>query len=152
MSQLLRISGDGAWLSVEVLGYENRLAECESDANWLSCIVELSIGPFEGKLSAALSTHDFTDFMEQLQKVNALAVSTAAFVCDEDSLRITVEASTLGSVQVSGHVQQISSSNASLSFSFGSDLTYIAQAVEQLRAVTAAYPVVSPSSARGSSG
>jgi hypothetical protein len=152
MSQLLKISGDGAWLSVEVLGYENRLAECESDANWLSSIVELSIGPFEGKLSAALSTHDFADFMEQLQKVNALAVPTAVFACDEDSLRIAVETSSLGSVRVSGHVKQISSFNASLSFSFDSDLTYIAQAVEQLRAVTEAYPVVSPSSVHGSSG
>ena len=152
MSQLFKISGDGAWLSVEVFGYENRLAEYESDANWLSCIVALTIGPFEGRLSAALSTHDFADFMEQLQKVNTLAVPTALFECDEDSLRIAVEASSLGAVQVSGHVKQLGLPRASLSFSFGSDLTYIAQAVEQLRSVTAAFPAVSPSSAHGSSG
>lgn len=145
MSQLLKISGEGAWLSVEVLGYENRLAECESDANWLSCIVELTVGPFEGRAQAALSTHDFADFLEQLEKVNELAAPKAIFSCDEEMLRITVEVSTLGSAQISGLVSQVSSTRASLSFSFSSDLTYVTQAVEQLRAVVGAFPVISPS-------
>lgn len=141
MSEKIEIIGEGVCIALEVLGYENPLAQDVSDANWLDCRVSITIGDaFQGQFAASFTTSDFVRFREELSTALTELNGTATFVTDEDALRVGVELSKTGRAAVEG-IAQTFSPDASLSFSFETDQTFLNQTLQQLNAVVDHFPI-----------
>jgi hypothetical protein len=136
-----RITGSDGSIRIEVLGYENPIAENDSDANWLRSRIRVAVGSFSGETDAALTTQDFAYFERQLAEVLRTLQGKATFQTDEDSLRFEVWMGSLGTATVSGAVKATSGSQASLRFSFETDQSYLAQTELELVEVTKEFPI-----------
>lgn len=140
MSVHVEIVGQAARLRIEVLGYENPSPQTPSDANWLSCRIEVVVGGFEGRVGASLTAQDFVVFHQALRSsVDALRKG-AVFETDEDALRLNVEMRATGTAVITGILHDWGRAT-SLSFSFESDQTYLRQTVGMLGKVIRQYPV-----------
>src|SRR5256885_1941379 len=91
MSIKIEIAGQSARVKIEVLGYENPSAQNRSDANWLTCHVEVRVRSFSGQLDAAFTTQDFAAFAKCLCSAVKELNGTATFETDENALRLDVE-------------------------------------------------------------
>ena len=135
------IEGTGGSILIEVLGYENAATSNESDANWLRCRIKIATGPFSGEIDAALTTQDFAYFERELTEVLRTLKGKATFQTDEDGLRFEVEMGSRGVAMVSGAAKAKGGSRASLSFSFETDQSFLAQTKRALAEVVEHFPV-----------
>jgi hypothetical protein len=108
---------------IEVLGYENPSAQHTSDANWLTCRVEIHVRSFSGEVDAAFTTQDFVEFARSLRFAVADVKGTAVFETDENALQLRVEFGHTGTARVSGTLREADRPQTSLTFSFESDQT-----------------------------
>ena len=142
MSLKIEIGGQGGHLMVEVLGYENPFAQDTSDANWLNCQVLIRIGEhFRADFPASFATSDFVRFREELTTVLTKVDGTASFLTDEDALSFSIEMSRTGGAVVGGVAQNYGQPQASLSFSFETDQTFLTQTLHHLVTVVTHFPV-----------
>lgn len=141
MSVAIEIAGHGAYVRIDVLGYENPDAQGTSDANWLTCRVEVSVNGFEGRADAAFATHDFADFGRSLRAAVTAVNGEARFETDEDALRLSVEFRRTGTASITGTLRDPDRSNNTLTFSFESDQAYLRYTVDALAQVNVAFPV-----------
>ena len=141
MSVTVEIAGDAALVKIEVFGYERPSATHLTDANWLSCQVEVNVIGFEGHLVAAFTTLDFAEFRTTLRSGVADLKGQALFETDEDALRLRIEFSPIGHVSISGVLRDVDRPETSLTFSIESDQTYMRRTVEMLDEVLRRFPV-----------
>jgi len=141
MSVKVEVAGQAAHVKIEVVGYENPAAENLSDANWLTCRVEVSVRGFEGHVDAAFTTQDFAAFGRSLRSAVADLKGEAVFETDEDALRLKVEFSSIGTVSITGVLREPDRPRTSLTFSFESDQTYMRRTVGTLDEVDHQFPV-----------
>lgn len=148
MSFKIEIGGQGARLTVEVLGYENPSAQDISDANWLRCQVMIRIGEraFSADFPASFTTSDFVRFREELSTVLTKLSGTASFLTDEEALCLSIEIGRTGGALVEGVAQTDGQPQASLSFSFDSDQSFLSRTLHDLEAVVTHFPVKEHSS------
>jgi len=137
----LPIKGDAGGVLIEVSDYENASASNVSDANWLSCEIEVRASSFRGRYKASLTTEDFTCFEKELEELLSGSKQEAAFFTDEGWLRLEVTTDALGKGRVAGEASDNSSPRVSLSFAFETDRTYLEQAKNSLREITRKFPV-----------
>jgi hypothetical protein len=137
----VEVAGQAAHVGIEVLGYENPAAENVSDANWLTCRVEVRVRGFEGHVDAAFTTHDFAAFSRSLRSAVTDLKGEATFETDEDALRLDVNFNMTGSVSVTGVLREPDRPRTSLAFSFESDQTFMRRTVDALDKVTHQFPV-----------
>ena len=140
MSVNVEIAGQAAHVGIEVLGYENPAAENVSDANWLTCRIEVRVRGFEGHIDAAFTTQDFAAFSRSLRSAVSDMKGEAAFETDEDALRLDVKFNTTGSVSVTGVLREPDRPRTSLAFSFESDQTFMRRTNNALEEVTHQFP------------
>ena len=141
MTIRLEIAGHMGRISIQVLSYENPMAENLSDANWLRCEVEVQAPPFSGVFSASFTTHDFTRFLEELRQILPRLGGTASFITDEDALRLAITLDERsGRANVSGIAKGVHT-GAALSFRFDSDQSFLAQACRELEAIVKEFPI-----------
>lgn len=137
------IAGDGGSLTVEVLGYEDSSGQDISDANWLVCrvIVTIGAGTFSCDFRAAFTTHDFAQFREQLNEAVSRLTGMASFITDEDALRLSVQMGERGNAHVEGIARVCGPPEATLSFSFESDQSFLNQTLHALGALLSQFPI-----------
>jgi hypothetical protein len=135
------IKGDDGSISIEVVGYENATAGNDSDANWLTCRIEISAGPFRGQFDASLTTQDFADFRRQLDEVLQILKGKAVFQTHEDWLCLEIVMGTRGTAKVGGVAKISGGSKTSLSFTFETDQSYLAQTKNALDLMVRDFPV-----------
>lgn len=127
---------------MEVLGYENPSAPDVSDANWLKCRVAINIEEaFWANFPASFTTSDFIQFHEELRTVLTKLSGTASFLTDEDALCLSIEIGRTGGALVGGVAQTYGQPQASLSFSFESDQSFLSRTLHDLEAVVIHFPV-----------
>jgi len=141
MSVNVEVAGRAAHVRIEVLGYENPAAENVSDANWLTCRVEVCVRGFEGHIDAAFTTQDFAAFWRSLSSAVTDLKGEAMFETDEHALSLDVKFNMTGNVSVTGVIREPDRSRMSLAFSFESDQTYMRRTVDALEEVTHQFPV-----------
>ena len=141
MSAQITISGQGATIGIVIIGYEREQAENESDANWLSCSVDLRVGAFSAQYAANFATNDFREFRKQLLAHLEQQIAVAKFECDELPLVLSVALSRAGIGRVSGRATSTGQPSAALDFSFETDQSFLRSTLQQLDAALAAYPV-----------
>jgi len=141
MSVNVEVAGQAALVRIEVIGYENLAANNPSDANWLTCRVEVRVRGFEGHLNAAFTTQDFAAFSKSLRSAVAALHGWAVFEADEDALQLKVEFNVTGTVTISGSLREPDRPGTYLAFSFESDQTFMSRTVEALDEVSHRFPV-----------
>lgn len=141
MSVEIEIRGHGGHLRVEVLGYENPSAQDLSDANWLSCDVLVEVSAFSGNISCSFSTQDFIQFRDELRELLANRSGIASFLTDEEHLGIRLEMEATGIVRIEGMAQIYDMPQATLSFSFESDGSFLTTALRDLEKLIKVFPV-----------
>ena len=147
MSVEIEINGQGSRLRVEVLGYENPSAQDISDANWLRCQVMIKIGEaFLADFPASFTTSDFVRFRDELSTVLTKLSGTASFLTDEEALSLSIDIGRTGGALVSGVAQTEGQPQASLSFSFDSDQSFLIQTLHGLDALVTHFPIKEHSS------
>lgn len=134
------IKGKTSNLSIEVLDYENANASNSYDANWLSCVIRIEIGPFQARYTASLTTDDFLEFSESLQEVLCGSRTKSIFSTFEEWLRIEICASSSGTSVVSGQASDISTPDVSLRFAFEIDMISLERTLWALRSVVKKFP------------
>lgn len=142
MSHRIPINGNGASILIEVDGYERPGAKDISDANWLKCRVTLDIGYFKGNYSASFETTDFVRFKESLKTALKAMNGTASFETCEGALTCAIEIKSGGRARIKGTAQVREHIDATLSFSFESDQSFLAETLRETENTTAAYPML----------
>jgi hypothetical protein len=140
MSVNVEIAGQGAQMRIEVIGYENPAAENPSDANWLTCRVNVRVRAFEGHVDASFTTQGFAAFRKSLRLAVADVRGEAVFETDEDALRLNVKLHANGTAAVTGTLREPDRPQTALAFSFESDQTFLRHTVEALNEVVQQFP------------
>ena len=135
------IKGDTGMVSIEVLGYENTNATDLSDANWLSCMIEVEAGSFRGRYRTSLTTKDFACFEKDLSGLLGGEKSRAVFFTDEGWLRLEVIIDFLGRGKVTGEASDNLIPRSALSFAFETERAYLEQTKDSLCKITNTFPV-----------
>ena len=141
MSVNVEVAGEAAHVRIEVIGYENPAAENLSDANWLTCRVEVRVRGFEGRVDASFTTQEFAAFSRSLRSAVSDLKGEATFETDEDALRLDVKFNTTGKAAVTGTLHEPDRPRTTLTFSFESDQTFMRRTVDALNEVTRQFPV-----------
>jgi hypothetical protein len=133
---------DGSdFVAIEVMDYENAAAENIDDANWLLCYVTLKASVFSGRYRTSFTTEDFAKFHRELASAVERLDGTATFETIEDALRISVEIKPNGEATITGVATTMDMPRTSLSFSFVSDQSCLAQTCSQLKSILRTFPV-----------
>ncbi len=141
MSLEVEVAGQSARVRIEVHGYENPAARNPSDANWLTCRVEVRVKKFLGELDATFTTQDFAAFARHLRSMVTDLNGVAAFETDEDALRLDVELTHTGTAQVSGTLRDVDWPQTSFTFLFETDQTFLRRTADALDEVTRRFPI-----------
>lgn len=137
----IQIKGHDGAVSIEVSRYERENTVDRSDANWLSCAIEVSVGPFSGSYPVNLTTHDLVAFSSDLDALLAGRKPNAVFGTDEGWLSLEITVNARGGAQVAGEATCDRGPKAKLSFSFETDRTCLAKASQSAADVVAVFPV-----------
>lgn len=141
MSVNVEVAGESARVRIEVIGYENPAAENLSDANWVTCRVEVCVRGFVGHVDTSFTTQDFVAFRTSLQPAVTDLRGESVFETDEDALRLNVKFSATGKATVTGTLREPDRPQTSLAFAFESDQTFMRGTVEALNALIQQFPV-----------
>ena len=129
-------------VTVFIFGYERLNAEDYWDANWLRCQISLNIPPFKGDFNASILTFEFGSFEQELKTLLALNTKSAKFKCLEGGLSLDLEVKSLGQVIVSGNANINNENNASLAFSFETELGFIERTHREVLQLIKRFPVI----------
>ena len=144
MGEELTIAGAGSHITITILDYERPKGR-EFGPEWLSCAVDCSVGSFNAKLAIPLATEDLQRFRDSLGQVVERLVGNAAMDTIEGRIGIVVEMSSRGTATVSGNVSYRSGPDATLSFKFETDQSYLARTLRELNRVLEIFPDRAPS-------
>ena len=139
MGEQINITGPGSHVTISVLDYE-RSATDGTDPEWLKCAVDCSVGPFHAKIGMPFATEDFRRFRDSLADVLASLKGKARMDTIEDRIRIAIEMGTRGNATVSGNLSYHSGPQATLSFKFETDQTYLARTLSETDHVLEVFP------------
>src|SRR6266566_7913832 len=105
MNLTVSLRGEAGVVEILVHGYEREEFSNSSDADWVSCTVNIRVGGFSCALSAAFGASDFREFSTAL-KGTVQGSGTATFSPLEQQLVIEVHPSRTGSFVVKGSARQ----------------------------------------------
>lgn len=137
----IRIKGHDGSVGIEVFRYERPNAVDRSDANWLASTIEVNAGPFSGRYSANLTTHDLAAFSAELETLLAGKNPKAVFATDEGWLSLEITIDSRGGGKVIGEASCDRGPKAKLSFVFETDQTCLAEARDSATDIVDAFPI-----------
>ena len=141
MGLRVEIKGHGGGVSIDVLGYERPAETHAEDANWLSCTIRVEIGPFRGDMRAALTTHDFVEFEQELRALIDGQASEASFKTWEEALEFKIVENATGTTRITGEVRYSESMDVTIAFILESDQSYLPLVMTAVRAVNKQFPL-----------
>jgi hypothetical protein len=139
-SMILR--GEGASIRIVVESRENADAEDVSDANWLSSVVDLTVGPFSGSYAGAFRAGDFVRFAAQTEELTARKRTEASFRTAEEGFDLDLRSKRTGGITVSGTARSTNIVSASLTFEFDVDASAVYAMNRELCRIVNAFPMI----------
>jgi len=136
------LGGEGGNIRIVVEARENPNAEDVSDANWVSSVVDLTVGPFSGSYAAAFGAGDFVRFAAQVEELAAGKRTEAIFRTAEEGLDLDLRSTRTGAITVSGTARSTEMVSASLAFKFDVDATAVDTMFRGLCRIVDAFPVI----------
>jgi len=137
----MKIEGQEARIEISVKSYENTEAQLLSDANWLTCAINLSIGPVTAAFDGSFTTHDFSRFRDQLAIGLASLKGSALFETDEGAFGFRIDFGHRGNATVSGAAKIVEQTRVAVEFSFDTDQTLLRRTLAELDALCGAFPI-----------
>jgi hypothetical protein len=141
MKEAVIFSGVDGRLMLEASGYERPAAVDVYDANWLKTRVSIQSGPFSGIFQAPFSTYDFARLESQLADAVSRLTGKVEFESAEGDLAFSISFSNRGTAEVSGVAKPNAFAGARITFSFETDQSMLAEAVDQLTGLLRRLPV-----------
>lgn len=140
MAEAINIAGPGCGIAITVLGYE-RDGRAGADPEWLTCIVECSVGPFRGTLRVPLATEDLARLEESLTRALDGSATRAGLDTIEGRVTISIDVGSRGDATVSGNLRYESGPEAVLGFKFESDQSYLRGTLAEVGRALATFPL-----------
>ena len=136
------VNGEGARLTVEVLGYENSRPQTVSDANWLRARIRFDAGECALQIEASLTTQDVKYFLEELEGILSSLDGSASLATDEEAIGLRLKVTKTGAAHVSGELNVIGAAKVKVGFEFESDQSYLGQTLVELRGIQLMCPII----------
>lgn len=143
MPKTMIIRGHGGRIGVEVYNYERPDTANEDDANWLKAKCSVVVSEFSCVLGLSLRTHDFVQFLRQLEEAVRQLKGTAVFATLEEGLEFEIKFKSAGQAELSGRARSQTSlvpDQTVLSFSFETDQSFLAETIRELNGIVAQFP------------
>jgi len=141
MEQSLKLQGEGNYLEITPSTYFY-LPETDSyDRSWLTTNVKVKGGAFCGEYDANLQTFDFIYLKQQLEALYRDLSSSFEFSPLEGQLFMRFSGDGLGHIYVDCTAKDQPGGGSTLNFEINIDQTDIQELINQLNAITVAYPV-----------
>ena len=135
------IGNETVTIVIEVLRYENSMAGDPSDANWLSCCVDIQVPPFQGRFNSALTTRDFLRFRHDLEIAMARMEGKASLTAEEGGICVEIDLSTTGRANVLGYSKTLGVAKVHLTFGFETDQSFLQNTLRALNEVVQHFPL-----------
>ena len=133
------IAGDN--LTIRVLGREYPDADDFGDGNWLSTLIDFSIGQFNGTIASLPRVEEFQKFRDSLVKVSTSMEGEATFNSMEDWLTIRVSFINSVNLLIAGSLIDKPGSGNRLNYVInGIDQSYLASIIGSLNELLDAFP------------
>jgi hypothetical protein len=116
------------------------LPDSYSIKGWAEADVEIAVQGFQGKLAPWVESADFGLFASQLRVLYESLEGKAELRPMEGQFILTLTASTLGHVKVSGEAWSHATYGTKLKFEFELDQSYLGQPLSELERVQATAP------------
>lgn len=136
-----QIKGYGAHVIINVMCYENKNAVNPSDANWLTSVVDIDVGSFRGHYTAALTTHDFSSFKNELDALLEGGKPEAVFSTDEGWLQLEIKIDSRGVAKIMGIASANNVPPSNLQFSFETDQASLRETLNSTAEIVGSFPV-----------
>ena len=134
-------STHGEHLSVLDIAYERPLSGDFHDDNWLTCVVQIRVGAFEGRYSASILTDEIHELHDHLVRMHRDLQGELSFTTLERQLEFTLACDRLGHLQMSGVATDQPGQGQSLHFSLALDQTDLSRAMSDVQDVVQAFPI-----------
>jgi hypothetical protein len=144
MPKTVEIGGNGGHVGIEVYNYERSGAADEDDANWLKAKCSVAVGEFSCVVGLSLVTHDFVQFLTQLEEAVRQLKGTAVFATLEEGLELEINFKSAGQADLFGRARSQTSllpKQTVLSFSFETDQSFLAQTLRELKELVRQFAV-----------
>lgn len=135
------LTGDS--LLIRVLGRSYPGADDFGDGNWLSTMIQFTLGQFQGELSASLRAEEFEAFRDELRTQCSSLRGEAILTSMEEWLALRVSLEGSGRLRIEGVLLDRPSVGNQLRFEIhGLDQSYIPGMIDGLDQIVSAYPVL----------
>ena len=119
---------------------------------WFSADVDVVVGGFRGGYSADFNSWAFSDFQNQLEKIDREVTGSAKFTSYEAQLELVLECDVKGHIRLHGEAVDFPGTGNKLSFVLDVDQTYVPAIISSLRAALRQFPPRAVGSAEHSVG
>jgi hypothetical protein len=141
VSNVIEIRGEGAQVALEIVEFERPNSTNVDDANWLVGRLNVVLKHFSCQMGVSLRTYELTGLQSELRSCLRALDGTARLRPLGPELQLDLAFDRRGHVSVAGVVQTPGPHKTTLSFSFDSDQSYLAQTDRQLQATLLNFPV-----------
>jgi len=135
------------FVEVTVRGRSHPRATDYWDGNWLRSEVRIKVGGFLGGFEADFRSEEFARFLVELEQLYASLSGRAVFATLEEQLRLELDGDGKGHIELRGQARDQAGTGHQLTFRLQLDQTVLGAALEEMRSLVAAYPIVSADTA-----
>lgn len=133
----------GDQISIRVLGRGHPQATDFGDGNWLTTMIDFTLGQFEGTIAASLRAEEIREFRQQLGNLYSTLRGQAALESMENWLTLRVTMTGAGRLDVTGLLIDRPGTGNELKFNIaGLDQSYLPAVLDSLGEILTAYPVL----------
>lgn len=128
-------------IEVDVLHYEREPIGEYFDNNWLTVLIFVQAGGFNGKIRAAILTGELTIFLKQLRTLYETLAGTAEFTTTEEQLHLVFRGDGKGHIELEGNLVDQPGNGNRLHFTLQFDQSQLGASMRELEKVTSEFPV-----------
>ena len=128
-------------VTVDVTGYECAPTGDYHDDNWLSTMVTISVGSFEGRFPASFLSDELVSFRDLLRTLHDTLLGEAKFETLEEQLFLTLKGNGRGQIFLKGHAMDRAGDGNRLEFELQLDQTHLGGTLRDLDTVIETFPV-----------
>lgn len=134
-------------IEADVLHYERAPVGEHFDDNWLTVVIFIQAGGFNGKIRAAILTGELTPLLKQLRVLYETLTGTAEFTTMEEQLHLLFRGDGKGHIELEGKLVDQPGIGNRLHFTLQFDQSQLGASIRELEKVTSGFQFVRPNSA-----
>lgn len=128
-------------IEVDVLRYEREPVGEHFDDNWLTVMIFVQAGGFNGKIRAAILTGELTPLLKQLRSLYETLAGTAEFTTMEGQLHLLFRGDGKGHIVLEGELVDQPGIGNRFHCTLQFDQSQLGASIRELEEVTSEFPV-----------